>query len=99
MGRKRTLAQIVQAPQFMKTIWIFLCVFAAHSVAQFAAWAVADAPQGSHAAWTILSCPTLALLGGVADGAFWPLMIVNSLLWSAAMSGPFWYASTRRASS
>jgi hypothetical protein len=97
MGGKETLAQVVHAPQGMKTIWIFSCVFAAHSLAQFAAWAIADAPQGSHAAWAILSCPTFVLLGGVADKAFWPLMIGNSLLWSSAIAAPFWHVSKRQA--
>lgn len=62
----------------------FTLLFGVHSVAQFLAWANADASGHgqSSGAWRVLAFPTFPVLGRFADVWFWQLMVVNSVLWA-----------------
>ena len=61
----------------------FAILFGLHSVAQFLAWASADASGGDQAGiWKVLSFPTFPVLGQFADTWFWPLMVGNSAIWA-----------------
>jgi hypothetical protein len=80
----------------MKNLTPFAFVFAAHWLAQFVAWAVADAPGGGKWIWTVLSAPAFPLLPWVADEWFWQVATFNSVVWACAVGTSIYLLRRKR---
>ncbi len=63
-----------------------LFVFSLHFLMQFAAWALADSPQGTKIPWKIVSFPLFYLLHSWATLYFWMVAVLNSMVWGMAAS-------------
>ena len=70
----------------MKKLFIFAIIFGLHAVAAFWAWAEASRGRPALLIWRILATPVFNVAGPLANQYFWPLFLLNSLLWGTVLS-------------
>jgi hypothetical protein len=68
----------------LRTDAAFATVSALHFLLQFAAWTLADSPQGTKIPWKIVSFPLFYLLHSWATLYFWMVAVLNSIVWGMA---------------
>ena len=69
----------------MRAALIWIAGFAAHGVAQFIAWSIADSHTDGRTLARVLMFPVFTLASPhAADRWFWPVFFVNSVIWASA---------------
>lgn len=74
----------------MKRVLVFFSFLTTHFVAQFLAWAYADAAHGegtpTRLLWMVLSAPLIPAAGSLTIEYFWAVAWLNSAVWAAALT-------------
>jgi hypothetical protein len=72
-------------------VLLFALIFAAHWVAQFLAWSLAEKSAALRLVWNILAAPLIHVGGSLVESQFWMVASLNSALWAAVLTGLIWY--------
>jgi hypothetical protein len=71
----------------MKSTLTWVATFLIHAIAQFAAWAMADAAaRPSTLLGRLLMFPAFTLAGRAADRWFWLVFLINSAIWASVIT-------------
>lgn len=62
---------------------VFLLVCTVHACAQFLAWGLAERNSSALLLAGILMFPAFSVLRQMADLWFWPIFVLNSMLWAS----------------